>query len=156
MNRIVFRKRWPLGFKLIIGLSIEYYCLMKVFSPQNWIYFNWSDRFHLPPYLDRLKLLNMHSLAMRRTVAGVSFIHQTLAGNINSPFILSRLKLNVNHHSLRNVGFFFLPTCRTDYSKYEPISRMIRDVNSFAGFDVSMSKHALKNMLYSSLSSHES
>ena len=113
---------------------------------------NWSDRFHLPPYLDRLTFLNMNSLAMRRKVAGVSFVHQTLAGNINSPFILSRLKLNVNARSLRNVDFLHLSTCRTDYGKYEPINRMIRDGNEFSGFDVALSKHALKSLMYSSLS----
>ena len=36
---------------------------------------NWSECFHLPPYLDRLTLLNMNSVAMRRKVAGVSFVH---------------------------------------------------------------------------------
>ena len=77
-------------------------------------------------------------------MAGVSFVHQTLAGNwnINPPFILlSRLKLNVNVnvHSLRNVEFLNLSTCRTDYGKYEPINRMISDVNEFPGFDVLVS-----------------
>ena len=87
----------------------------------------------------------MNSLAMRSKVAGVSFIDQTPAGNISSRYILSRLKLNVNAHSLRNVEFLHLSTCRTDYSKYEPINRMIRDVNEFSGFYVALSKHALKS-----------
>ena len=118
--------------------------------------FNWSDRYHLPPYLERLSLLNMNSLAMRRKVARISFVHQTLAGNINSPFILSRLKLNVNARSLRNVELLHLSTCRTDYSKYEPINRMIRDVNEFPGFDSSLSKHVLKSLIYSSFPPHAS
>ena len=82
---------------------------------------------------------------------GGFLVQQTLAGNINSPlpFILSRLKLNISVHSLRNVEFLHLSTCHTDYSKYEPINRMIRytmmitDVNDFPGFAVSLSLHAL-------------
>ena len=105
---------------------------------------NWSDRSHFLPYLDRLRIINMNSFAMRRKVAGVSFVHQNLASNINSSYILSRLKLNVNVRSLRNEYFLHISTCRTDYGKYEPINKMIiRDDNEISGFDVSLTKHEL-------------
>lgn len=39
----------------------------------------WADPVHLPPYEDRLKLINLNTLQTRRMVADIVFMHQTIA-----------------------------------------------------------------------------
>lgn len=108
----------------------------------------WVDAYNLPPYVDRLKLIDLQSLQRRREIADIIFVHQVTTGIIESPSILDRMNLNINVRSLRSVELFKVQFHRTDYGKNEPITRMLRAVNDSAAiFDFNFSKLQLKRRL---------
>lgn len=109
----------------------------------------WIDPFNLPPYHDRLKLINLPSLEKRREVADIIFVHQILTAAIDSPYLLQHMGLNINTLSLRSVNLFHISYHRTEYGRFEPISRMLRSVNNNKSkFDFCLSKLSLKKLLY--------
>lgn len=114
----------------------------------------WTDPLRLPPYLDRLRLIDMRSLEERRRVADVVFLQQTLAGNIDCPALLREINLNTNVRSLRSVPMFKTTTHRTDYAQNGPFNRMLRSANMYSGLvDFHLEKGPLKKVLYSSVPS---
>jgi len=52
---------------------------------------NWDANRILPPYSSRLLLINLPSLANRRTMLGTVFICKLIRGDVESPDLLSRL-----------------------------------------------------------------
>ena len=46
----------------------------------------WRDRFHLPPYLHRLNLLNMLTISSRQEMACCMFVFDVLSGKNKSEF----------------------------------------------------------------------
>lgn len=170
-----FIKRWSKEFSdpyitKVLYLSfvrpiVEYAC--QVWSPYKGIHINriesvqkkflrfalrglgWVDPYNLPPYYDRLKLINLPALSYRREVLDVIFIHQILSGAIDSPQLLQNLSLNAKTPSLRSTELFKLDFHRTQYGQFEPITRMLRTVNNNkAQFDFNLSKFALKRELF--------
>lgn len=110
----------------------------------------WLDSFHLPPYADRLQLINLQPLDKRRKVADIVFIHQILAGNIDCPTLLQKISLHTNPRNLRLVSLFDVNFHRTNYGSNEPLTRMLRSSNIMQNsFDFHTSKHSLKISLYS-------
>lgn len=109
----------------------------------------WADIHNLPPYGDRLKLINLQPLDKRRDVADILFVHQLLAGKIECPSLLGTISFNVNHRYLRSVPIFRLDHHRTDYGQNEPMTRMLRKVNGYPDiFDFNCTKTTLRNSLY--------
>lgn len=113
----------------------------------------WVDSFNLPPYEDRLKLINLQSLQKRREIADILFGHQLLAGNIDCPALLEIISLNANSRNLRSVPLFRLNFHRTNYGNNEPMTRILRLANGHNSFDFHCSKLALRNSLMSISSS---
>lgn len=110
----------------------------------------WVDSYNLPPYRDRLKLINLQSLKKRRDVADILFIHQLLSGNIDCPSLLQIISLNTNPRNLRSVPLFRLVPHRTNYGLHEPMSRMLHKANNIPNiFNFHYSRSALRNALYS-------
>lgn len=113
----------------------------------------WVDNFNLPPYQDRLRLINLQSLEKRREVADIIFVHQIMSGVTESSTLLEAMSLNINSHSLRSVPQFHQAPHRTDYGRNEPVTRMLREVNVYSNiFDYNHSKVTQKKNLYGSLS----
>lgn len=112
---------------------------------------DWVDSYNLPPYVDRLKLINLQSLEKRREVADIIFIHQLLTGNIDCPALLEMIPFNTNPRNLRSVPFFCLKSHRTNYGHHEPMSRLLRKANDMQSlFDFHCSRAILRNALHSS------
>lgn len=110
----------------------------------------WADTYNLPPYHDRLKLINLQPLHIRRQIADIIFIHELLAGNIHCTNLLHKICFNINHRNLRSIPFFHLPLHRTDYGQNEPLTRMLRISNQKSvSCDFHISKLKLKHVLRS-------
>lgn len=56
---------------------------------------NWDVDLRLPPYTNTLRLLNLPSLANRRTVLGVVFMNNLIQGDIESVDLVSQLNFAV-------------------------------------------------------------
>lgn len=111
----------------------------------------WTDTHNLPPYVDRLKLINLQSLESRRDTADILFVHQLVAGYIDCPALLEMISLNTNPRNLRSVPLFRLASHRTNYGHYEPMARMLRKANNAVSlFDFNISKNALRAALLNS------
>lgn len=108
----------------------------------------WSDVNNLPPYVDRLKLLNVQSLEKRREVADILFIHKLITGDIFCPALLHEICFNSNPRNLRSVPLFRVNFHRTNYGYNEPMCRMLRMVNSMEHlFDFHCTTTALRTSL---------
>ena len=92
----------------------------------------WRDRLILPPYTDRLQLLNMNTLEHRREVGMVMFMVKLLKGDIDAAHLLTQADVQLsNRTSDRRSCFFQIPHHRTNYGKYEPVNYMCILFNSF-------------------------
>ena len=113
----------------------------------------WADIYNLPPYKDRLKLINLQPLYERRVVADILFVHQLLAGKIDCPSLLGLISFNINHRRLRSVSTFRLDYHRTDYGQNKPLTRMLRNANdNCTSFDYNKTKDTLKHSVYNNQS----
>lgn len=113
----------------------------------------WSNPIILPPYKDRLILLDLKSLESRRVAADILFITQINNGQIISASIKDKIISQINTRSrFRSEDIFRLAYHRTNYGKFEPINRMFIAVNKSKEFiDFSLSKEQLKRLLYQKL-----
>lgn len=89
----------------------------------------WTDRFALPPYLDRLQLINLESLARRRFNSSVFFVFDLLHGFANAPNLKSLLRHYNSTRNLRSAYILRPEIRRTNYGLYEPINHMSRLFN---------------------------
>lgn len=109
----------------------------------------WSDPYRLPPYEDRLKLLGLSSLSKRREVAGVIFVHDIIAGEVDSPNLLSLININSRPRATRGQNFIYLDHHRTNYGSFEPVSAMSKNYNAFSSLlDFHCDRFTLKSRLY--------
>ena len=63
--------------------------------------FNWNPNLNLPSYNNRLKLLNIPPLSCRRTMLSIVFRIKLINGDIDSPFLLSRINFHIPSRNLR-------------------------------------------------------
>jgi len=111
-------------------------------------YFNWPDPFNLPAYEYRLLFLNLPTLYNRRIVSDFLFVYQIVNGVVYSPSIREQINFRSNPHNLRDVELFDVPSHSTDYGKYEPITRMLQEVNQLSRFfDLNISMNSLRTRL---------
>jgi len=157
-----FMKRWSREFKdpyitkllytTIVRPSLEY--ASPVWNPHYDVYsdmiesvqkqfllfalshLNWNPQVDLPPYESRLKLIRLPTLQSRRTTANVLFLHKLLTGDIDSPLLLSTIKINVPvyperlQRSQRRYIPIYLRTCTTNYADNEPFRFICKDYNN--------------------------
>lgn len=108
----------------------------------------WSDIYNLPPYEDRLRLINLQPLYVRREIADVIFIHQLITGVIDCNSLLEKITFNINSRNLRSIPFLNIHQHRTNYGLNEPMTRMMRAVNNRPEcVDFHLNKLALKKCL---------
>ena len=92
---------------------------------------NWNSNLRLPSYTNRLLLLNLPSLANRRTMLGVVFINNLINGDIDSDDLVSRLHFSVPCRLTRNYIPLTLPSCRSNYALHEPFRVLCSDYNKY-------------------------
>lgn len=117
-----------------------------LFALQN---LNWENRFILPPYKQRLLLLDMNTLENRREVLSSIFVYNVIVSKIDSNFLLHLIDLYVPYRNLRN----FIPVRQKfyilNYLNNEPFSYCINHFNNLFQFvDFNLSVNTIKhNML---------
>ena len=109
----------------------------------------WGNPLLLPPYLDRLSLLNLHPLFKRREVHDLVFLHELINLNILCPVLHAKIVFTTSRRSLRSISLFSIPPRNTNYGMHEGIIRMCRLANNTPAFNLTISKHLLKKRLYS-------
>ena len=83
----------------------------------------WRDRFQLPPYRQRLLLLNMLPLRDRQVMQCCVFIHNIGSGRIRAKKLREGLRARTVPYELRATRHFEFPIHRTIYELHEPINR---------------------------------
>lgn len=80
----------------------------------------WNQFENLPPYENRLKLIDLATLERRRYMLKSMFIIKLLNGQIDSIFLLNRLNLNIPSRFTRNFRPLKLTITRSNYDFYNP------------------------------------
>lgn len=68
----------------------------------------WNNPNDLPPYESRCRLLGMDTLQKRRDTLRATFVAKTLLGEIDAPWILAQINLNIIPRPLRQRNFLRL------------------------------------------------
>jgi len=89
----------------------------------------WDANRILPPYSSRLLLINLPSLANRRTVRGTVFICKLIRLDVESPDLISRLNFSVPSRFTRNYIPLILNHCRSNYELHDPYRVLCSDYN---------------------------
>lgn len=141
-----FIKRWSKEFddpyitkSLFISLvrpSLEYSCV--VWSPYYNVYVDriesiqkkfllfalrglgWNQSENLPPYENRLKLIDLPTLERRRYMLRSIFIIKLINGQVDSKFLLSKISFNIPSRVTRNFRPLHLSISRSNYDYYNP------------------------------------
>lgn len=91
-----------------------------------------ATSFRLVPYFDRCSELNIQPLCLRRQINDALFAFDLFVKNINDPNLNNKfIRVEDNSYSLRQQRFLIDTTYRTDYSRHQPIARLIRLINKF-------------------------
>jgi hypothetical protein len=107
----------------------------------------WSS-FILPPYVNRLLLIDLPTLESRRELASVCFVFDLLTGRLDAPELLAQVPIHAPARQLRTSDFLRLNTHRTVYGTFSPLERMYRlfnEVNHL--FEFNISKNAFKSAI---------
>ncbi|XP_075150875.1 uncharacterized protein LOC142224983 [Haematobia irritans] len=108
----------------------------------------WTDPLDLPPYVNRLKLIDLPTLERRRLVFDVIFISRLLKGEINSQQLISKLDINVPSRVTRQYIPLKLPVVRNNYEEHSSFYRLCRHYNEFSNvFDLTDPIHIVKRVL---------
>lgn len=111
----------------------------------------WQDSFRLPPYVDRLKLIDLTTLHSRRKASDIVFIFRLLKGEIDTPLLLESICINSRPRNLRSTSFIYLPSHHTNYGRFEPITRMCTNFNAnYDLIDFNLNNLQLRKVLGSS------
>ena len=89
---------------------------------------------NLPPYDNRLLLIDLPSLRNRRTVLGISFVNNLINGLVDSVYLLHSLKFTIPSRVLRNSIPLKLEFFRSNFLCNEPLRRMCGDFNNYHEF----------------------
>lgn len=108
--------------------------------------FKWTHGFKLPPYRNRLILLQMNTLEHRRIIFQVNFIFQLIKGKIYSPYLLQNLNFRVRNRNTRNQTLLNIDYVKTPFNEMK-----IKFNNYFNIIDLNLNvdnvKQNLKNHL---------
>lgn len=114
----------------------------------------WDPNINLPPYICRLALIKLPTLASRRTMLNSITIYKILMSDIRSEFLLSRVLINVPIRPSRYFKPLFIPFQRSNYAMSEPLQRMCSDFNHLYQFiDFSSSSTTIKSYIMNYLNS---
>ena len=108
----------------------------------------WSNRFSLPPYKERLLLLNMLPLSKRQELACLIFIHDVLNHRIRSEELSSQFIFRDSVYSLRYQTLLLVRNPRSRYVSNELMNRCSRLFNSYcSSSDLVFSREAFKRAI---------
>lgn len=111
----------------------------------------WNDSVNLPPYNQRCALIDMESLANRRTLLQRLFVFDVVTGKIDCSCLLSNLRFHAPARRLRNSRLLWIPIHRSDYGYHSPFDSCCRLFNDVCdSFDFNISKLVFKNRIKSS------
>lgn len=155
-----FIKRWSKEFNdpyitraLFVSLVrpiLEYACV--VWSPYYNIYIDriesiqkqfllfalrglgWNHFESLPPYENRLNLIDLPTLERRRYMLKSIFIIKLLNGEVDSIFLLSRIHLNIPSRFTRNFRPLQLSITRPNYDFYNPFRALCSLYNDLSKY----------------------
>ena len=85
----------------------------------------------LPPYVDRLQLLNLRSLEVRRQIACCMFVYDVLVERIKVASLSSAFVIRRSERTLRSSGHtqFIVPFAATNYEANAVVGRCSRIFN---------------------------
>lgn len=89
----------------------------------------WANPFDLPPYGQRLLLLDMNTLADRREAADFAFLLKLMDGVVSAPELSELITTNTNPYATRHRNPLAAPTHHTCYGENEPMTRMMVTLN---------------------------
>lgn len=89
----------------------------------------WNGLFELPPYENRLMLIDLHTLERRRHMLCVVFMTKLINGDIDSIYLLNRIKINVPSRNSRHFIPIKLPTFKNNYELHNPFNNLCRVYN---------------------------
>jgi len=83
-----------------------------------------------PPYARQYSLLQTYSVKERPAIAGLLSLNYLLVGNIDCPYLLGCINLNVSARNLRTMFPFLDRAVRINYPRNEPLLRALRMFDS--------------------------
>jgi hypothetical protein len=133
---------WMPKFKCDINRLESNQKQFLLFSLRN---LGWQDRFQLPPYEQRLGLLDMTTIHDRHKMHCAIFVVDALNDKIDSAVIKSKLIVRGNQHGLRHHRFLEEKLVRTNYHANAAIPRCISIFNELLPyFNLDDSKNVIK------------
>lgn len=105
----------------------------------------WRSGVLLPPYIDRLKLIDMHTLESRRNLLKVMFAFDVLTQKLDSQYVSSIIVKKDPPRALRHNEYFRLSSHRTNYGLRNPLASIRRQFNLVSDqFSTSISRQTFK------------
>jgi len=74
----------------------------------------------------------MPTLQLRRQLYSMKFLYKLLRGTIDSPYLLSKININVPSRTSRNRDLFVLAKMRTDALQNSPLQKMMSLYNKLS------------------------
>lgn len=120
------------------------FCLRKLPSQRL------REQYVLEPYVDRLRLINLKPLSIRRSIACCMFVRDILCSRINCAELLMLYGIYVPSRQMRSRNFILnLPFSRTNYGLAEPVFNTTRQFNNVVSvFDFNLSREIFKSNLF--------
>lgn len=85
------------------------------------------------------KELNLQSLSDRQFKNDILFYYKLLNNLIDCPELLTKIPLDVPHHTLHSTNTFYVQPQKQNFSHYAPLNRI--SLNSIKNFDFCFSIH---------------
>ena len=103
---------------------------------------------NLPPYIDRLSLIKLPTLASRRKMLNVSFLYNVIMGDISAGFLVNNINFNVPQRTTRHYAPLAIQFSRMNYANADPLTRISKDFNAFYNFiDFTMDINTIKSKI---------
>jgi hypothetical protein len=111
----------------------------------------WTDD-DLLPYGHRFAILRRVTLVIRRFIACLLFIFDSLSGRLNWPNLLFDIDLNTPRYQTRDSEFLRIRFHCTNYRVHEPMSAAMHKFNEIIGlFDFILTRNQFMNRLKQTL-----
>ena len=100
----------------------------------------------LPPYVERLRLIDMETLEKRQHSADSVFVFDLVRRNLDCEKLCVDVNVNPNPRNLRHVRYLVKDFYKTDYARNGPLPRSIRSFNdNFRHFDGAICRETYKS-----------
>ncbi|XP_075150995.1 uncharacterized protein LOC142225106 [Haematobia irritans] len=108
----------------------------------------WGDVTELPPYVNRLRLIDLPTLERKRRMLDILFIVKLVNGMIDSDFLIGHLNFVVPSRPMRHFLPLRLPLFKYNYEANSPLNRLIIEFNhSFNLFSLTDSISCIKRAI---------